>query len=103
MYAGMALWTLGAGLKVLFCRTTPVSVYVIVLIIEGTGIGFVLQPGETPGLSIKSLILTHMQLLLRCKHYLRPKIEPSPPQHGISCECWDQLWAWPYQLLSSLP
>jgi hypothetical protein len=48
----MALWTLGAGLKVIFCRMTPVKVYVIVLIIEGTGIGFVLQPGETPGLFI---------------------------------------------------
>jgi hypothetical protein len=32
-------------LKVLFSRTTPVGVYVTVLVIEGTGIGFVLQPG----------------------------------------------------------
>ncbi|KAI0127597.1 major facilitator superfamily domain-containing protein [Xylariales sp. AK1849] len=44
LYIGMALWVLGAGLKILFSRTTPVAVYVIVLAIEGTGIGFVLQP-----------------------------------------------------------
>jgi hypothetical protein len=42
----MTLWTLGAGLKLLFCRTTSTAVYVIVLIIEGAGIGFVLQPGK---------------------------------------------------------
>lgn len=42
----MALWVLGAGLKVLFSRSTPVSVYVVVLMIEGIGIGFVLQPGK---------------------------------------------------------
>lgn len=40
----MALWTLAAGLKILFSLDTPVAVYVIVLIIEGAGIGFVLQP-----------------------------------------------------------
>lgn len=42
--SGMALWTLGAGLKILFGLQTPISVYVITLIIEGIGIGFVLQP-----------------------------------------------------------
>ncbi|ETS85925.1 hypothetical protein PFICI_03950 [Pestalotiopsis fici W106-1] len=44
MYPGMALWVLGAGLKVIFSRTTPVWVYVVVLFLEGAGIGFVLQP-----------------------------------------------------------
>ncbi|KAK6082749.1 transporter C3H1.06c 5 [Seiridium cupressi] len=43
LYFGMALWTLGAGLKILFSLDTSVPVYVIVLIIEGAGIGFVLQ------------------------------------------------------------
>lgn len=43
----MALWTLGAGLKLLFSRTTSTGVYVAVLIIEGAGIGFVLQPGQS--------------------------------------------------------
>ncbi|KAI0133292.1 MFS general substrate transporter [Hypoxylon sp. NC0597] len=37
--SGLALWTLGTSLKILFSRTTPVSVYVISLIIEGVGIG----------------------------------------------------------------
>ncbi|KAF7541725.1 hypothetical protein G7054_g374 [Neopestalotiopsis clavispora] len=44
MYPGMALWVLGAGLKVVFSRTTPIWVYVVVLFLEGAGIGFVLQP-----------------------------------------------------------
>ncbi|XXG95800.1 hypothetical protein Hte_002071 [Hypoxylon texense] len=44
IYSGIALWTLGAGLKVLFSRTTPVGVYIISLIIEGAGVGFILQP-----------------------------------------------------------
>lgn len=44
LYSGMALWTLGAGLKILFSLQTSVAVYVVVLAIEGIGIGFVLQP-----------------------------------------------------------
>lgn len=43
----MALWAVGAGMKLLFSRSTPVGLYVVTLVIEGTGIGFVLQPGET--------------------------------------------------------
>jgi len=45
LYAGMVLWTLGAGMKLLFSRTTPIGLYVITLIIEGMGTGFVFQPG----------------------------------------------------------
>ncbi|KAI1389241.1 MFS general substrate transporter [Hypoxylon trugodes] len=41
---GLVLWLLGAGLKVMFSRTTSPGVSVISLFIEGTGIGFVLQP-----------------------------------------------------------
>ncbi|KAI1088715.1 MFS general substrate transporter [Rostrohypoxylon terebratum] len=44
IYSGLALWTLGAGLKVIFSQTTPIGVYVIALIIEGAGVGFILQP-----------------------------------------------------------
>ncbi|KAH8197770.1 hypothetical protein TruAng_008059 [Truncatella angustata] len=44
LYSGMVLWTLGAGLKILFSTDSSVAVYVIVLAIEGIGIGFVLQP-----------------------------------------------------------
>ncbi|KAI1848067.1 hypothetical protein JX266_006180 [Neoarthrinium moseri] len=44
LYSGMALWTLGAGLKILFSLDTSVPVYVLVLAIEGIGIGLVLQP-----------------------------------------------------------
>ncbi|KAF9630025.1 Major facilitator superfamily [Lasiodiplodia theobromae] len=44
LYVGMALWLLGASMKLLFSRTTPLGLYVTTLVIEGTGIGFVLQP-----------------------------------------------------------
>jgi disulfide bond formation protein DsbB len=42
---GLAVWTLGAGLKLLFNQTTHTSIYVIVLAIEGAGVGWVHQPG----------------------------------------------------------
>lgn len=41
---GYALWTLGAGLVLLFSRTTPRWQIVIILIVEGAGVGFVFQP-----------------------------------------------------------
>ncbi|KAI0173514.1 MFS general substrate transporter [Hypoxylon sp. FL1284] len=44
IYGGLLLWTLGAGLKIIFSRTTPIAVYVVSLIIEGAGVGFILQP-----------------------------------------------------------
>jgi MFS family permease len=44
IWAGYALWTLGAGLVLLFNRTTPNYVMAIVLVIEGAGVGFVFQP-----------------------------------------------------------
>ncbi|CZR66294.1 related to DHA14-like major facilitator efflux transporter (MFS transporter) [Phialocephala subalpina] len=43
--SGFALWALGAGLNLLFSRTTSIAVYVVVLAIQGTGVGFVHQPG----------------------------------------------------------
>lgn len=46
LWTGFALWLLGVGLKVNFSRTTPTWVEIITLIIEGTGIGFVHQPGK---------------------------------------------------------
>jgi hypothetical protein len=44
LYLGFVLWTIGAGLKVLFSRSTPAGVYVAALLIEGAGVGFVFQP-----------------------------------------------------------
>ncbi|KAI4938681.1 hypothetical protein J4E86_011221 [Alternaria arbusti] len=42
--AGFALWTLGSGLTLLFDRDTGLAVLIVVLIIEGAGIGLTLQP-----------------------------------------------------------
>ncbi|KAI4610149.1 hypothetical protein J4E83_008375 [Alternaria metachromatica] len=42
--AGFALWTLGSGLTLLFGRDTGLAVLIVVLIIEGAGIGLTLQP-----------------------------------------------------------
>ncbi|KAL0938281.1 major facilitator superfamily transporter [Colletotrichum truncatum] len=44
LFTGMGLWTLGSGLKIVFSRTTSVSTHIIVLVIEGAGIGLVHQP-----------------------------------------------------------
>ncbi|KAM0400649.1 hypothetical protein ACHAPZ_005721 [Fusarium culmorum] len=43
--AGFTVWTLSAGLKLLFHRNTHIAVYVVVLTVEGAGIGWVHQPG----------------------------------------------------------
>lgn len=43
---GFALWTLGAGLKVLFSLDTSIAVYVVALAVEGAGVGLVHQPGK---------------------------------------------------------
>ncbi|KAL3421986.1 hypothetical protein PVAG01_06142 [Phlyctema vagabunda] len=44
IWAGYILWTLGAGLILLFNRTTPKWQIVVFLIIEGAGVGNVFQP-----------------------------------------------------------
>ncbi|TVY45765.1 putative transporter [Lachnellula occidentalis] len=44
LHGGMIIWVVGAGMKLLLSRTTPVGLYVISLIIEGAGVGFVFQP-----------------------------------------------------------
>lgn len=44
IWSGYALWTLGAGLVLLFSRTTPRWQIVIFLLIEGAGVGNVFQP-----------------------------------------------------------
>jgi MFS family permease len=41
---GFGLWTLGNGLTLLFDRDTSLAVLIVVLIIEGAGIGLTLQP-----------------------------------------------------------
>ncbi|KUJ23010.1 MFS multidrug transporter-like protein [Mollisia scopiformis] len=44
IWTGYALWTLGAGLVLLFNRTTPRWKMVVILIVEGAGVGNVFQP-----------------------------------------------------------
>lgn len=41
---GFALWTLGSGLTLIFDRVTGLAVLIVVLIVEGAGIGLTLQP-----------------------------------------------------------
>ncbi|EUC29713.1 hypothetical protein COCCADRAFT_39961 [Bipolaris zeicola 26-R-13] len=41
---GFTLWTLGNGLTLLFDRNTSLAVLIVALILEGAGIGLVLQP-----------------------------------------------------------
>lgn len=44
---GFTIWTLGSGLKLLFNQNTHIAVYIAVLAVEGAGIGWVHQPGES--------------------------------------------------------
>ncbi|EKJ70087.1 hypothetical protein FPSE_09747 [Fusarium pseudograminearum CS3096] len=43
--AGFTVWTVGAGLKLLFHQDTHIAVYIVVLAVEVAGIGWVHQPG----------------------------------------------------------
>ena len=69
LWIGFAFWLLGVGLKVNFSRTVPVWAEVITLIIEGIGIGFVHQPGESHVKSslLVSTVLTMPKLSSRYK------------------------------------
>jgi hypothetical protein len=42
--AGFILWTLGSGLTLLFDRNTGLGPLIVILIVEGAGIGLTLQP-----------------------------------------------------------
>ncbi|KAL1962693.1 hypothetical protein VTN77DRAFT_9237 [Rasamsonia byssochlamydoides] len=44
LWLGFILWTIGAGLKTLFSRTSPIALYVVAVMVEGLGVGFVFQP-----------------------------------------------------------
>lgn len=44
IWSGFFLWTLGVGLTCLFDLHTPISAIVIILLIQGIGVGFVFQP-----------------------------------------------------------
>lgn len=41
---GFTLWTIGSGLSLLFDRNTSLGVLIVVLVVEGAGIGLTLQP-----------------------------------------------------------
>jgi hypothetical protein len=70
LWIGFAFWLLGVGLKVNFSRTVPVWAEVLTLIIEGIGIGFVHQPGESHVESslLIGTVLTMPKLSSRYKH-----------------------------------
>lgn len=44
IWCGYGLWTLGAGLTLLFGSETPPWIIVVVLLVEGAGVGLVFQP-----------------------------------------------------------
>jgi hypothetical protein len=45
--AGFGLWSIGAGLKCTFGRHTPLWKLVVVLMVEGAGVGMTLQPSKS--------------------------------------------------------
>ncbi|KAE8410656.1 major facilitator superfamily domain-containing protein [Aspergillus pseudocaelatus] len=44
IWTGFGLWTLGAGLMLLFNRHTSIGVIVVIVLIQGIGVGFTFQP-----------------------------------------------------------
>ena len=44
IWSGFFLWTLGVGLTCIFNLDTPISAIVIILLIQGVGVGFIFQP-----------------------------------------------------------
>lgn len=44
IYLGFALWTLGVGLTIIFNLNTPIAEMVGILLIQGLGVGLILQP-----------------------------------------------------------
>ncbi len=45
--SGFTIWTVGAGLKCLFTLNTPLWTIILVLLVEGSGIGLILQPSKS--------------------------------------------------------
>ncbi|KAH7080438.1 major facilitator superfamily domain-containing protein [Paraphoma chrysanthemicola] len=44
IWSGFFLWTLGVGLTCIFNLGTPIAVIVVILLIQGVGVGFIFQP-----------------------------------------------------------
>ncbi|KAH0333137.1 MFS general substrate transporter, partial [Aureobasidium melanogenum] len=44
IWAGFFLWTLGVGLTCIFDRGTPITAIVVILLIQGAGVGLIFQP-----------------------------------------------------------
>ena len=48
---GFVLWMLGTGLRCMFSQSLPLGAIIVILMIEGAGIGLTLQPSENHFLS----------------------------------------------------
>ncbi|KAH5208274.1 hypothetical protein HBI37_064420 [Parastagonospora nodorum] len=44
IWTGFFLWTVGVGLTCIFDRRTPIGAIVVILLLQGIGVGFVFQP-----------------------------------------------------------
>ncbi|KAH0345063.1 MFS general substrate transporter, partial [Aureobasidium melanogenum] len=44
IWTGFFLWTLGVGLTCIFDLSTPIAAIVVILLIQGAGVGFIFQP-----------------------------------------------------------
>jgi len=44
IWTGFFLWTVGVGLTCIFNRRTPIGAVVVILLLQGIGVGFVFQP-----------------------------------------------------------
>ncbi|CAO2655674.1 Nn.00g044770.m01.CDS01 [Neocucurbitaria sp. VM-36] len=44
IWSGFFLWTLGVGLTCIFDLNTPIAAIIVILLIQGVGVGFIFQP-----------------------------------------------------------
>ncbi|EXF74250.1 hypothetical protein CFIO01_10956 [Colletotrichum fioriniae PJ7] len=70
IWAGFGLWTLGAGLTLIFDRNTKPGIIVIPLLIIGIGVGFIFQPTlvalQAHSIKSRRAVITSNRNFFRC-------------------------------------
>ncbi|KZL77863.1 MFS transporter [Colletotrichum tofieldiae] len=70
IWAGFALWTLGAGLTLIYDRHTKSGIIVIPLVIIGIGVGFIFQPTlvalQAHSIKSRRAVITSNRNFFRC-------------------------------------
>lgn len=103
LWVGFVLWIIGAGLKLLFSRSTSIAVYVIVVFIEGAGVGFAFQPCEFLCQRTEMPRSRQNQPSSRCKRFHRNPRWPLRHQPATGFELWAPQLELQYPLPCKMP